>query len=49
MLDISLRSTFIPGRIHSGMLIVKRIGQVECDNSDRPVDQVKIIGSRIIN
>lgn len=30
------------GRIHSGMKIVGRIGQVETDNGDRPVDDVKI-------
>jgi len=31
------------GRINSGMMTVKQIGAVECDSSDRPVDEVKII------
>jgi len=31
------------GRIHSGMMVVKQIGAVECDSSDRPIDDVKII------
>ena len=30
------------GRVHSGMQVVKRMGQVETDNGDRPVDPVKI-------
>ncbi|XP_031635565.1 peptidyl-prolyl cis-trans isomerase-like 1 [Contarinia nasturtii] len=30
------------GRIHSGMQIVKRIGMVETDKNDRPVETVKI-------
>ncbi|XP_046998700.1 peptidyl-prolyl cis-trans isomerase-like 1 isoform X3 [Schistocerca americana] len=30
------------GRIHSGMSVVKRIGLVETDKNDRPVDDVKI-------
>ena len=37
------------GRIHSGMVVVKRIGQVETDPaSDRPVDDVKIIKGNVI-
>ena len=37
------------GRIHSGMVVVKRIGQVETDSaSDRPVDDVKIIKGNVI-
>lgn len=31
------------GRINSGMMVVKQIGSVECDGSDRPIDDVKII------
>ena len=36
------------GRIHSGMLTVKRIGQVETDGDDRPVDDVKITKGGVI-
>jgi peptidyl-prolyl cis-trans isomerase-like 1 len=31
------------GRIHSGMSVVKRIGLVETDKNDRPIDDVKIV------
>lgn len=31
------------GRVHSGMAVVKRIGLVETDKDDRPVDDVKIL------
>lgn len=31
------------GRVHSGMNVVKRIGLVETDKNDRPVDDVKIV------
>ena len=31
------------GRVASGMNTVQRMGLVECDNSDKPVDDVKII------
>ncbi len=30
------------GRVHSGMSVVKRIGMVETDKEDRPMDDVKI-------
>ena len=30
------------GRVHQGMLNVKRMGQVEVDHNDRPVDDVRI-------
>jgi peptidyl-prolyl cis-trans isomerase-like 1 len=30
------------GRVHQGMLSVKRMGQVEVDHNDRPVDDVRI-------
>lgn len=33
----------ILGRVHSGMTIVKRIGMVETDKNDRPVDDVQIL------
>lgn len=35
------------GRISSGMTVVQRIGLVECDNDDRPVDDVKIVQAYI--
>ncbi|RZF46217.1 hypothetical protein LSTR_LSTR013850 [Laodelphax striatellus] len=31
------------GRVFSGMSVVKRIGLVETDKNDRPVDDVKIV------
>ncbi len=31
------------GRIQSGMSVVKRIGFVETDKDDRPIDEVKIV------
>ena len=31
------------GRVSSGMTVVNRIGMVETDNNDRPVDEIKII------
>jgi hypothetical protein len=31
------------------MLTVKRIGQVETDNNDRPVDDVKIVRGGVID
>nr|QBH72988.1 putative mitochondrial ribosomal protein S24 [Brunneria borealis] len=31
------------GRVHSGMNVVKRIGLVETDKNDRPVDDIKIV------
>ena len=31
------------GRVASGMGTVQRMGLVECDNSDKPVDDVKIL------
>ena len=36
------------GRIHSGMLTVKRIGQVEVDSNDRPTDDVRIVKGSIM-
>ena len=35
------------GRVASGMSAIQRIGLVECDNSDKPVDDIKIIKSFI--
>jgi len=34
---------FLLGRVHSGMNVVKRMGMVETDKNDRPVDDVKIL------
>lgn len=34
---------FFLGRVHSGMSVVKRMGMVETDKNDRPVDDVRII------
>jgi hypothetical protein len=31
------------------MLTAKRIGQVETDSNDRPVDDVKIVKSSVVN
>jgi len=36
------------GRIKSGMNVVKRIGAVETDANDRPVDDVRIVQSQVI-
>lgn len=36
------------GRIHSGMNVVKRIGLVETDKNDKPVDDVKIVRGKIV-
>lgn len=38
---------FFPGRVHSGMSVVKRMGMVETDKNDRPVDDVRIIKSGV--
>lgn len=35
------------GRIYSGMQVVKRIGMVETDGNDKPVDNVSIIRGRV--
>lgn len=35
------------GRIHSGMQIVKRIGMVETDRNDRPVEDVQILKGKV--
>ena len=34
---------FSIGRVHCGMNVVKRIGLVETDKNDRPIDDVKIM------
>ncbi len=34
------------GRVTSGMQVVKRLGNVQTDNMDRPVTEVKIIRAR---
>ena len=35
------------GRVHSGMQIVKRIGMVETDKNDRPIEAVKILKGKV--
>uniref|UniRef100_A0A1B0DLL9 Peptidyl-prolyl cis-trans isomerase n=1 Tax=Phlebotomus papatasi TaxID=29031 RepID=A0A1B0DLL9_PHLPP len=35
------------GRIHTGMQVVKRMGMVETDKNDRPVDNVQIVKGRV--
>lgn len=35
------------GRIYSGMQVIKRIGNVETDRNDKPLEDVKIISARI--
>jgi len=35
------------GRVHGGMLVVQRVGMVETDETDRPVDQIKIVKAYI--
>lgn len=35
------------GRIHSGMQIVKRIGLVETDKNDRPIEAIKILKGKV--
>lgn len=35
------------GRVSSGMQVVKRIGLVECDKNDKPIENVKIVRSKI--
>lgn len=35
------------GRVHSGMHAVKRIGLVDCDKNDKPLENVKIIKSKV--
>ena len=37
------------GRINSGMAIIKRIGLVETDKNDRPIDDVKIVKGAVRN
>lgn len=39
----------LTGRVHSGMAIVKRIGLVETDKNDRPVDDIKIVKGSVRN
>lgn len=36
------------GRVKHGMHVAKRIGAVETDSSDRPVDDVKIVGGSVL-
>lgn len=41
--EIEEQRLTVVGRIYSGMHVVKRIGLVETDKNDRPVDDVKIV------
>lgn len=41
-LNFKMSCLFSLGRVHSGMNVVKRIGLVETDKNDRPLDDVKI-------
>ncbi|KAJ8948750.1 hypothetical protein NQ318_017919 [Aromia moschata] len=36
------------GRIHTGMNVIKRIGLVETDRNDRPVDEIKILRGKVL-
>lgn len=36
------------GRIYSGMSVIQRIGLVETDRNDRPVDEVKILRGKVL-
>ena len=36
------------GRVHEGMLTVKRMGQIETDSNDRPVDDVRILKAAVL-
>jgi peptidyl-prolyl cis-trans isomerase-like 1 len=35
------------GRVHSGIQVLKRLGAVETDNNDRPVDTIRIVKGKI--
>lgn len=35
------------GRVYTGMQVVKRIGMVETDKNDRPVDSVRILKAKV--
>jgi len=35
------------GRIYSGMQVIKRMGNVETNNNDKPLEDVKIISAKI--
>lgn len=35
------------GRVHAGMQAIQRIGSVETDKNDKPIDPVKILKSKI--
>lgn len=36
------------GRVKSGMRIVQRMGLVRTDKEDRPVEEVRIVGARVL-
>lgn len=35
------------GRVSAGMGVVKRLGSVQCDRNDRPVQEVKILRATV--
>lgn len=35
------------GRIHAGMQSVKRIGLVDCDKNDKPIENVRIVKGKV--
>lgn len=44
---LSLLLLLFLGRVHTGMAVVKRMGMVETDKNDRPIDDVKILKAGI--
>ncbi|KAF1355139.1 peptidyl-prolyl cis-trans isomerase-like 1 [Delphinella strobiligena] len=36
------------GRVKSGMRVVQRMGRVRTDGEDRPVEEVRIVGARVL-
>jgi hypothetical protein len=39
--------TFFDFRIYSGMKIISRLGNVETDKDDRPLEEVRILSAKI--
>lgn len=37
------------GRVKSGLRLVQRMGLVKTDKEDRPVEEVKIVGARVVD
>lgn len=36
------------GRVRSGMRVVQRLGLVKTDREDKPVEDVRIVGARVV-